>query len=219
MSRADPTSWGPPSSLPRLTRPVTTAPPSASDLSDRSSTSSAMRGLLKRRHHPPSPPSSQTNSSQAPLPASSRGSTDMPPQRFVGSRLATSQWHAPSYTPGPPHQPSSRPSLELGGALEVTKWRWPHRFYNRRRSMSVEETPPSPTSGSASPIRPSSSLSNRPPVMEWLGPRTVKAFAAAGLVEGARPLADGGLLTLLDGRCTGEKKLEPYDSWLTPKHA
>ncbi|KAG6377862.1 hypothetical protein JVT61DRAFT_14643 [Boletus reticuloceps] len=52
--------------------------------------------------------------------------------------------------------------------------------------MSVEETPLSPTSGSASPIRPSSSLSNRPPVMEWLGPRTVKAFSAAGLLDGDR---------------------------------
>ncbi|KAG6372991.1 hypothetical protein JVT61DRAFT_7038 [Boletus reticuloceps] len=99
MSRANPT-WGPPSSLPRFTRSATTAPPSASDLSDGSSTSSAMRGLPKRRHHPPSPLSSQTNSSQAPSPASSRGSTDMPPQRFVGSRFATSQWHVSSYAPG-----------------------------------------------------------------------------------------------------------------------
>ena len=52
----------------------------------------------------------------------------------------------------------------------------------------------SPTSGSSrvSPIRPSSSLSNRPPVMEWLVPRTAKVFTAAGLLDidrdGTNPL-------------------------------
>ena len=60
--------------------------------------------------------------------------------------------------------------------------------------MSVEEARLSPTSGSSrvSLIRPSSSLSNCPPVMEWLGPWTVKAFAAAGLLDidrdGTNPL-------------------------------
>ncbi|KAG6377997.1 hypothetical protein JVT61DRAFT_14795 [Boletus reticuloceps] len=247
LSRANPTR-GPPSSLPRLTRSVTTAPPSASDSSDGSSTPSGMRGPSKRRHQPPSPLSSQTNSSPVPSPASSHGSTDMPPRKFVvGSRFATSQRHVSSYAPGnsrltdpshgllpstiqtentsssqfssrsasdPPRQPSSRPSLELGGALEVNKRRRPHLFYNRRRSMSVEETPLSPTSGSASPIRPSSSLSNRPPVMEWLGPRTVKAFAAAGLLDGDRdgpntPVSGPSKYASLRAHCEREDRFAP----------
>ncbi|KIK78215.1 hypothetical protein PAXRUDRAFT_834667 [Paxillus rubicundulus Ve08.2h10] len=85
-------------------------------------------------------------------------------------------------------QPHSQPSLEFGGTLEVNKRRRAHLFYSRKRSMSVEEARLSPASASSrtSPIRPSSSLSNRPPAMEWLGPRTVKAFAAAGLLDGDR---------------------------------
>ena len=218
LSRANPTR-GPPSSLPRLMRSVTTAPPSGGDSSDGSSASSGLRGPSKMRHQPPSPLSSQTQSnSQAPSPASSRGSTDMPPRRLAGSRFATPNRHVSSYqgnsrlaepppallpsaiesekvspsqflprsASDPTRQPTSRPSLELNGALEVNKRRRPHLFYSRKRSMSVEEAPQSPTSGSMSPIRPSSSLSNRPPVMEWLGPRTVKAFAAAGLLDGDR---------------------------------
>ena len=219
LSRANPTRV-PPSSLPRLMRSVTTAPPSVSDASDGSSTLSGLRGASTKRHQPPSPLSSQTQSnSPTPSPASSRGSTDMPPRRLAGSRFATPHRHVSSYAPGnsrltdtpsalppstnhnervsspqfssrsasdPPRQPGSRPSLEINGTLEVNKRRRPHLFYNRKRSMSVEETPLSPTSGSISPIRPSSSLSNRPPVMEWLGPRTVKAFAAAGLLDGDR---------------------------------
>jgi hypothetical protein len=208
---------GPPSSLPRLMRSVTAAPPSASDSSDGSSTPPGLRGPPKKRHQPPSPLSSQAQSSQAPSPASSRGSTDMPPRRLAGSRFATPNRHVSSYVPGnsrltdtsptllpstsekasssqflprstsdPTRQPNSRPSLETNGALDVNKRRRPHLFLSRRRSMSVEEARLSPTSGSASPIRPSSSLSNQPPVMEWLGPRTVKAFAAAGLLDGDR---------------------------------
>ena len=208
---------GPPSSLPRLMRSVTTAPPSASDSSDGSSTPSGLRGPPKKRHQPPSPLSSQAQSSQVPSPASSHGSTDVPPRRLAGSRFATPNRHVSSYAPGnsrltdpspallpstsekasssqflprsasdPTRQPSSRPSLEINGALDVNKRRRPHLFLSRRRSMSVEEARLSPTSGSTSPIRPSSSLSNRPPVMEWLGPRTVKAFAAAGLLDGDR---------------------------------
>ncbi|KAG9310768.1 hypothetical protein JVU11DRAFT_8617 [Chiua virens] len=97
---------------------------------------------------------------------------------------ASSQF-LPRSASDPTCQPTSRPGLELNGPLEVNRRRRPHLFVSRRRSMSVEETRLSPTSGSMSPIRPSSSLSNRP-VMEWLGPRTVKAFAAAGLLDGDR---------------------------------
>ncbi|KAF8550118.1 hypothetical protein OG21DRAFT_1514447 [Imleria badia] len=210
---------GPPSSLPRLMRSVTTAPPSASDSSDGSSAPSGLRGPSKKRHQPPSPLSSHTHSNSQPSPASSRGSADIPPRRLAGFRFATPNRHGSSYAPGnsrqtdlapallpsaiqcekvspsqflprsasdPTRQPNSRPSLELNGALEVNKRQRPHLFYSRKRSMSVEEAPLSPTSGSTSPIRSSSSLSNRPPVMEWLGPRTVKAFAAAGLLDGDR---------------------------------
>lgn len=218
MSRANPPR-GPPSALPRLTRSVTATPPasSASDSSHGTSTPSGLRNPSKKRHQPPSPLSAQSHSSQGPSSASSRGSTDMPPRRPAGSRLATPNRQVSSYAPGnsrladpppsllpspsemglssqfstrsasdPTRQPNSRPSLEFSGQLDVNKRRRPHLFYNRRRSMSVEDARLSPTSGSTSPIRPSSSLSNRPPIMEWLGPRTVKAFAAAGLIDGDR---------------------------------
>lgn len=212
LSRPNPTR-GPPSSLPRLMRSVTSTPPSAGDQSDGTSAQSALRGPPKKRHQPPSPLSSQAHSSQAPSsqapsPASSRGSTDMPPRRLAGPRLATPTRHVSSYAPGgcspstsekasssqslprsasdPTRQPSSRRSVEFSGVLEVNKRRRPHFFLNRRRSMSVEEARLPPTSDSTSPIRPSSSLSNQPPAMEWLGPRTVKAFAAAGLLDGDR---------------------------------
>ncbi|KAJ7130068.1 hypothetical protein C8R43DRAFT_670298 [Mycena crocata] len=59
----------------------------------------------------------------------------------------------------------------------------------RKRSMSVDEHRASP-SGYPSPYsesRPGSSMSNRP---EWLGPRTAKAFKAAGLL-GSPDSADG----------------------------
>lgn len=208
----------PPSSLPRLMRSVTTAPPSlgTADSSHETSTLVGLRGPPQKRRQPPSPLSSQSHSSQEPSPPSSRGSTDVPPRRPADSRLVTPNRHVSSYAPGnyrladpppallPPtnekvsssisprsasdttRQPNSRPSIEFGGPLGVNKRRRPHLFYNRRRSMSVEEARLSPTSGSTSPIRPSSSLSNRPPAMEWLGPRTVKAFAAAGLLDGDR---------------------------------
>lgn len=215
LSRANPTR-GPPSSLPRLMRSVTSAPPSAGDSSDGTSAPSGLCGPPKKRHQPPSPLSSQTHSSQAPSPASSRGSTDTPPRRLAGPRLATPNRHVSSYAPGnsrlthpPPallpspngkpsssqfssrsaSDPTRQPSVEFSGVLEVNKRRRPHLFLSRRRSMSVEEARLSPTSGSTSPTRPSSSLSNRPPVMEWLGPRTVKAFAAAGLVDGDRDVS------------------------------
>lgn len=211
LSRANPTR-GTPSSLPRLMRSVTTAPPvfTTSDSSHGTSTSPGPCGP-KRRHQPPSPLSSQSHSSQGPSSASSRGSTDMPPRKLAGSRLATPSRQVSSYAPGtsrlanpsstnekalsqisprsasdPTHQPDPRPNHELGGPLEVNKRRRPHLFSTRRRSMSVEEARLSPTSGSISPIRPSSSMSNGPPAMEWLGPRTVKAFAAAGLLDGDR---------------------------------
>jgi len=102
------------------------------------------------------------------------------------SEKASSSQFLPRSASDPARQPSSRPTIDINGALDVNRRRRPHLFLSRRRSMSVEEARLSPTSGSTSPIRPSSSLSNRPPVMEWLGPRTVKAFAAAGLLDGER---------------------------------
>ena len=199
------------SSLPRLTRSVTTAPPTADSTPNSSPGPTAPHGAPKKRHQPPSPLSSQAHSTNGVSPTNSRASTDVVPRRPPSSRLGNR--HASSYTPSSSRtdlqrvpdsespspgsqdssrtvsdnnrQPPTRPSLDLGGALEVNKRRRAHLFSNRKRSMSVEEARLSPTSGSSrvSPIRPSSSLSNRPPVMEWLGPRTVKAFAAAGLLD------------------------------------
>ncbi|KAJ7275331.1 hypothetical protein B0H12DRAFT_1086792 [Mycena haematopus] len=59
----------------------------------------------------------------------------------------------------------------------------------RKRSMSVDERQRTSSPGPASPAssRPGSSMSNRP---EWLGPRTAKAFKAAGLL-GSPDSADG----------------------------
>ncbi|KAF9219374.1 hypothetical protein BS17DRAFT_789369 [Gyrodon lividus] len=122
--------------------------------------------------------------------------TILPPNSERVSPVSQSTSHS---TSGYLRQPHPRPSLEFGGTLEVNKRRRAHLFYSRKRSMSVEETRLSPTSTSSgpSPIRPSSSLSNRPPAMEWLGPRTAKAFAAAGLLDGDR---DGSNSTSGAGR-------------------
>ncbi|KAL4070065.1 hypothetical protein V8B97DRAFT_523459 [Scleroderma yunnanense] len=201
------------SSLPRPTRSVSNAPPTANSSPKETSGPPVLHEAPKKRHQPSSPLSSQAHATNGIPPANSRLPTDLPPRRPHGSRLGTANRHASSYTPNssrtdlqpaldnespsPGSQGSSRtvsdnyrqvptrPSLDLGGPLEVNKRRRAHLFSNRKRSMSVEEARLSPTSGSskASPIRPSSSLSNRPPVMEWLGPRTVKAFAAAGLLD------------------------------------
>ncbi|KAJ6519536.1 hypothetical protein C8R45DRAFT_25375 [Mycena sanguinolenta] len=57
----------------------------------------------------------------------------------------------------------------------------------RKRSMSVDERTSSPGPTSRESSRPGSSMSNRP---EWLGPRTAKAFKAAGLL-GSPDSADG----------------------------
>ncbi|KAF7306663.1 DUF2012 domain-containing protein [Mycena indigotica] len=84
--------------------------------------------------------------------------------------------------------PRQRPSLDTmrrGGDSE-TSHAWNARFQRqRKRSMSVDEqtSPSTSTSRNASPqrqlSRPGSSLANR---AEWLGPRTAKAFRAAGLL-------------------------------------
>ncbi|KAJ7462678.1 hypothetical protein B0H11DRAFT_2241202 [Mycena galericulata] len=66
---------------------------------------------------------------------------------------------------------------------------WNVKLRRRKRSMSVDEQRTSP-SGYSSPYsesRPGSSMSSRP---EWLGPRTAKAFKAAGLL-GSPDSADG----------------------------
>jgi len=226
------------SSLPRLTRSVSSAPPTANSSPKESPGPTAPHGVPKKRHQPPSPLSPQAHSTNGISPANSRASADMPPRRPPSSRMGNR--HTSSYTPSssrtdlqhassndspsPGSQSSSRtvsdnhrqaparPSLDLGGPLEVNKRRRAHLFSNRKRSMSVEEARLSPTSGSSrvSPIRPSSSLSNRPPVMEWLGPRTAKAFAAAGLLDidrdGTNPL---GRYSSLRGNNEREERYVP----------
>ncbi|EGN92060.1 hypothetical protein SERLA73DRAFT_164231 [Serpula lacrymans var. lacrymans S7.3] len=104
-----------------------------------------------------------------------------PPSRAPSSLSAATDSRRPHY---------ARPSLDMNGQTEVSKKRRAHLFFNRKRSMSVEETRLSPHSvssyGAPHEVRPSSSLSNRPPTTEWLGPRTAKAFAAAGLLDPER---------------------------------
>ncbi|KAF9236542.1 hypothetical protein BU15DRAFT_49843 [Melanogaster broomeanus] len=121
-------------------------------------------------------------------PGSSRLTDDLTIAPIPPSETSPVSHQSSRSTSDPTRQPHSQSSLEFGGALEVNKRRRAHLFYSRKRSMSVEESRLSPTSASSgtSPVRSTSSLSNRPPTMEWLGPRTVKAFAAAGLLDGDR---------------------------------
>ncbi|KAI6030087.1 hypothetical protein EDC04DRAFT_2869037 [Pisolithus marmoratus] len=198
------------SSLPRLTRAVTTAPSAACSSPKEATTSPNLHGAQKKRHQPPSPLSSQAHPTSGTPSASSRTSADLPSRRLLGTRLGLTNRHVSSYSPSSSHtdlrpaadneSPSSGSQIssrtrtpELGGPLDVNKRRRPHLFSNRKRSMSVEEARMSPTSSSSrvSPIRPSSSQSNRPPAMDWLGPRTAKAFAAAGLLDVDRDGANG----------------------------
>ena len=46
--------------------------------------------------------------------------------------------------------------------------------------------------GHSTPARPSSTVSSRRPAVEWLGPRTVKVFAAAGLLDHEKATAARG---------------------------
>ncbi|KAI6103949.1 hypothetical protein EDD16DRAFT_291439 [Pisolithus croceorrhizus] len=209
------------SSLPRLTRAVTTAPSAACPAPKEAAGSPNLHGAPKKRHQPPSPLSSQAHPTSGTPPANSRTSTDIPSRRLLGTRLGLTNRHVSSYSPSSSRtdlrpaaddespssgsQVSSRtasdnyrqrtpgPSLDLGGPLDVNKRRRPHLFSTRKRSMSVEEARMSPPSSSSrvSPIRPSSSLSNRPPAMDLLGPRTAKAFAAAGLLDVDRDGTNG----------------------------
>ncbi|KAJ7783470.1 hypothetical protein DFH07DRAFT_935147 [Mycena maculata] len=76
---------------------------------------------------------------------------------------------------------------------------WNTKLRRRKRSMSVDEQRTSPSGYSPyGESRPGSSMSSRP---EWLGPRTAKAFKAAGLL-GSPESADGseGLSPPTSGR-------------------
>ncbi|KAI6143380.1 hypothetical protein BKA82DRAFT_4185545 [Pisolithus tinctorius] len=207
------------SSLPRLTRAVTTAPSADRPSPKEAAGSPGLHGAPKKRHQPPSPLSSQAHSTAGTPSSSSPISTDLPSRRLLNLRAA-----ADSESPSPGSQISSRTasdnyrqrtpglSLELGGPLDVNRRRRPHLFSNRKRSMSVEEARISSTSSSSkvSPIRPSSSLSNHPPAMDWLGPRTAKAFAAAGLLDVDRDGTNGlGRYSSLRGNNEREDRYVP----------
>jgi hypothetical protein len=80
---------------------------------------------------------------------------------------------------------SSRLLHNLRSSLDSDR---PHLLRSRKRSMSLDVQRMSPgfaPSQHARPpyMRPSSSLSNARPSPEWLGPRTARAFAAAGLLD------------------------------------
>ncbi|KAI6147754.1 hypothetical protein BKA82DRAFT_4143899 [Pisolithus tinctorius] len=228
------------SSLPRLTRAVTTAPSADRPSPKEAAGSPGLHGAPKKRHQPPSPLSSQAHSTAGTPSSSSPISTDLPSRRLLSTRLGLANRHVSSYSPSssrtdlraaadsespsPGSQISSRTasdnyrqrtpglSLELGGPLDVNRRRRPHLFSNRKRSMSVEEARISSTSSSSkvSPIRPSSSLSNHPPAMDWLGPRTAKAFAAAGLLDVDRDGTNGlGRYSSLRGNNEREDRYVP----------
>ncbi|KIM74730.1 hypothetical protein PILCRDRAFT_827933 [Piloderma croceum F 1598] len=79
-----------------------------------------------------------------------------------------------------------RPNTDEGRTVTDPDRTVQHRA--RKRSMSLHQDGGSPGSNSpyqtpAPPTRPSSAMSARRPAAEWLGPRTAKAFAAAGLLD------------------------------------
>jgi hypothetical protein len=79
-----------------------------------------------------------------------------------------------------------RPNTDEGRTVTDPDRTVQHRA--RKRSMSLHQGGDSAGSTSpyhtpAPPTRPSSAMSARRPTAEWLGPRTAKAFAAAGLLD------------------------------------
>ncbi|KAF7966606.1 hypothetical protein HWV62_27182 [Athelia sp. TMB] len=132
--------------------------------------------------------------------ADTGSSTVRPPLRHLNTANSGSNWDANSRTPS--SQASSSASM-VGTARRrlhsargsIDQSHDPQRTYvrHRKRSMSLsqqvmEGSPESASSyrgGSSDPLtRPSSASSaRRAPAAEWLGPRTAKAFAAAGLLD------------------------------------
>ncbi|CAK5264761.1 unnamed protein product [Mycena citricolor] len=108
-------------------------------------------------------------------------SHDLRPPSVAGSRSSfDTARHRPSLDIQRRVDPDDSPDRDFSVAGSASSWNLKMRR-TRRRSMSVDEKNTSP-SRFASPfrdMRPGTSLSNRP---EWLGPRTAKAFRAAGLL-------------------------------------
>ena len=85
-----------------------------------------------------------------------------------------------------------------------------HQHRTRKRSTSLIQDASgsldsmSPYQTSAPPSRPSSAMSTRYPTSEWLGPRTTKAFAAAGLLDHDKTIALGAPPRSTPNRGTNE---------------
>lgn len=200
------------SALPRLVRSVTASPfrqgnnlngsqspqtsPDVDDFGRRASADQA------RRYQPPSPLSASI--SQGHRPSQSRlitparrtasystagaGSSNRPNLRNLTTN-GSGNWETNSSTPS--SHASSSVSTTHGSRRRLHNHRPsmdeadPERTFVRHRerssSLSQQGGEGSPESGS--PYQPSSS---RAPAAEWLGPRTAKAFAAAGLLDHER---------------------------------
>ncbi|KAJ6509243.1 hypothetical protein C8R47DRAFT_1097933 [Mycena vitilis] len=189
---------------------VRRAPPSPLSSSHPPSPVSSPAPASPRPSSPPVPASTPApvrrtlQSSSAALTSTPQLNTRRP---LLGRTLKSDNWEGGSSTRSPPSRPSldsagyrpssastastsrtsidtnrHRPSFDASrtnsntvrerSTENPTAWNIVRRA--RKRSMSVDEQRVSPNSS-----RPGSSLSNRP---EWLGPRTAKAFKAAGLL-------------------------------------
>ncbi|KAJ7139833.1 hypothetical protein C8R44DRAFT_765542 [Mycena epipterygia] len=190
-----------PLSSPQPPSPVLSSaiPPSPLSLSHSTAPTSSTPAPARRAQHSPTAITSTPQvASRRPMlgrmllsdsPPSSRSGTSRPSLDSAGYRPSSASASRTSLDTN-----RNRPSIEINRhangtntntvrerpSESSTAWNINLRR-SRKRSMSVDEPRVSP-SGYSSPYsesRPGSSMSNRP---EWLGPRTAKAFKAAGLL-------------------------------------
>ncbi|KAJ6574813.1 hypothetical protein B0H19DRAFT_1125871 [Mycena capillaripes] len=175
----------PPSPLSRpSTSPVTSSTPAvrrtfqSSAASTSTPQTNGRRPLLGRALQSDISPSSTRSSASRP----SLDSAGYRPSSASGSRTSLdTNRQRPSFDTNRHANGSNTNTVRERSSDSSTAWNIQLRR-SRKRSMSVDERV-SPSSS-----RPGSSMSNRP---EWLGPRTAKAFKAAGLL-GSPDSADGG---------------------------
>jgi hypothetical protein len=111
-----------------------------------------------------------------------------------------------------------RPNTDEGRVVTDPDRTVQHRA--RKRSMSLYQDGGSPGSNSSyqtpvPPTRPSSAMSARRPAAEWLGPRTAKAFAAAGLLDHEK-VGWGNNISSRYGSMKGNTEQDPRAQYNAP---
>lgn len=158
----------------------------------------------------------------------SNASSTRPPLRHL-TTTSTNNWESELATPSS-RAPSSvgtatssrrrihypRPSVDEGRDSERTFL----QQRTRKRSMSLNQHGDSPDSISPyhtpAPLeRPSSAMSARRPAAEWLGPRTAKAFAAAGLLDHEKANRNNASLSRY-GSVKGQPEPDPRSQYNAP---